>query len=389
MSDIQDQDDIESDDAPEVSEDDDSGDGASPAPINPDVAAYLQSKNQGQAGLAAAQAQASRNRYIAGMGRAASTLAQSAYGHTAPVDNSAFDDFDKAADAPVQNFQSQQKEATADPTSPQSKAVQGMISKLYPGKFTPDQLSAVSADDAEGLIYKPLELDEKIKEKQQEHADTASDRSDRAETKVTDAQAKAYTSMRKDLESFRGNQSMQQAALAVQNSDKALALAQATPTPQNLNLLADEMGKIATGGVPGEQGTKALLPDNLYTKVAQMKAWVTGHPNASAADVSEYLQNNKDYINQVRSIAGQALNSYRTNISKGYKHRVAPDDYQEAVDDYGLGGSPTQNAPQTTPAVSSGPVAQPHPQDSVAVQWAKNNPGDPRAQKILKLNGVQ
>jgi hypothetical protein len=30
----------------------------------------------------------------------------------------------------------------------------------------------------------------------------------------------------------------------------------------------------------------------------------------------------------------------------------------------------------------------PHPQDSAAVEWAKKNPNDPRAQKILQINGV-
>lgn len=38
-------------------------------------------------------------------------------------------------------------------------------------------------------------------------------------------------------------------------------------------------------------------------------------------------------------------------------------------------------------APSPGPT--PHPQDSAAVQWAKQNPKDPRAQKILQLNGAQ
>jgi len=32
-------------------------------------------------------------------------------------------------------------------------------------------------------------------------------------------------------------------------------------------------------------------------------------------------------------------------------------------------------------------AAKPHPQDSQAVQWAKANPNDPRAAKIISLNG--
>lgn len=328
--------------------------GASPAPIDPKVAAYLQNKQQ----MDAAQQTAATNRLLAGVGRAAGTLARGSSQVTGS-DNAAYNALDQAAEAPVQDILTQQKSqateasnqetaASLDPNSDKSKAVQAMIQRLYPGKFTPEQLAKVSAADAQDVIFKPLELDEKIKATQETKAATIEERNARTQQKVSDAQAKSYTTLRKDLESFRGNQSAQQAALAVQNSDKALALVQATPTAQNLNLLADEMAKIATGGVPGEHGTQSLLPNNLYTKIAEIKSWVTGHPNASAADVSEYLQNNKDYINQVRTVAAKTLHDYRSNILKGYKHRVADSDYQEATDDYGLGGSRAPDAGQPT-----------------------------------------
>jgi hypothetical protein len=36
----------------------------------------------------------------------------------------------------------------------------------------------------------------------------------------------------------------------------------------------------------------------------------------------------------------------------------------------------------------SAPVVAPHPHDNAAIDWAKQNPQDPRAAKILKLNGM-
>lgn len=379
----------DSDDSSEVS---DSSAAPSGFSVNPVVAAYLQNKSD----LQAAQKKQSYDQLLAGLARASGTLANSGGGmSTVGVNNSAYDALDQAAASPVTNVLSGQKAAAQaignqsalqsaavsaqkdDPSSPQSKAVQNMIKRLYPGKFSDEDLASITANDADS-IYKPLELDEKIKERQQEHEDSREEKSDKAGTKTSLDQAKSYTAMRKDLETFRGNQSAQQAALAVQNSDKALALVQSTPTIQNLNLLADEMGKIATGGVPGEHGTQALLPNNLYTKVAEMKAWVTGHPNAAAPDVQEYLQNNQDYINQVKQVSSQTLHSYRTNIAKGYKGRVNPDNYQEAVDDYGLGGTASPASGSAAPPATSGaPVARKTPDGRTALF-------DPVSKKFLR-----
>lgn len=361
MSTFNDEDDDLQQDTPDTSDDQDTDAtpaAASPAPLNPAVAAYLQNKQD----LAAAQKKASTDQLLAGLARAGGTLAHSTYGNTTPMNEAPYDAMDAAANSPVQNVLTAQKSAAQevgtqsaiqaagkqterdDPSSVPSQVFQQLVKKTWPGKFTDEQLSNIAASDAD-LISKPLELDEKIKERQQEHSDTQS-------TKATDNQAKAYTSMRKDLETFRGNQSAQQAAVAVQNADKALALTNSTPTPQNLALLADEMGKIAMNGVPSESGQKALLPNNLYTKAAEWKAWATGHPNASAADVTEYLNNNRDYINQVRKISADTLHSYRTNISKGYRGRVSDDQFAEATADYGLGGAPAPAA-ASSPAIAA------------------------------------
>lgn len=320
-------------------------------PWNPDTKAYiqqlLQQKSQGQAGLAAAQKKASENQLITDLGRSFSTLAQSVPGHTKPINTAAFDAMDKTNQAPVTNFEAQQEEAKLDPTSPQSKAAQAAVKRLYPGKYSDEDLSQLSAKDIPDIIYKPSEIDQKVQERRAESADRQADRTtaredktdaanERAETKRTADQEKAYTAMRKDLESFRGNQSVQQAAQAVQNADKALALVKSAPTAQNLALLADEMGKVAMGGVPGEHGVQALAPNTLYTKLAEIKSFLSGKP--SEADVAGFLKNNEDYLNTVKDISNKTLHGYRTNIAKGYKNRVAADDYAAAVADYGLGG---------------------------------------------------
>lgn len=175
---------------------------------------------------------------------------------------------------------------------------------------------------------------------------TAAIRQGAQDTKTSEAQNKAYTSMRHDLETFRGNQAAQQAALKVLNADTALAIVKNkdpnTLTTQDLHLLAEEMGKVASGGVPTESGVKALLPNTLATKVAEMKSFLSNNP--SDANAAKFIQHNMQYLEEMKNVANSTLSSYRSNIAKGYKSRVRPEDYEEATRDYSLGGSPIVSA---------------------------------------------
>jgi hypothetical protein len=157
--------------------------------------------------------------------------------------------------------------------------------------------------------------------------------------KIGTDQDKAYTTMRHDLESFRGNQAAQQAALKIQNADTALAIVKNkdpnTLSTQDLNLLANEMGKLASGGVPGEHGVQAMMPNNLQTKLAEMQSFISSKP--TDAQAGEYIKRNMAYLDEMKQVAQGTLNSYRSNIAKGYKNRVKPEDYASAATDYGFG----------------------------------------------------
>jgi len=48
------------------------------------------------------------------------------------------------------------------------------------------------------------------------------------------------------------------------------------------------------------------------------------------------------------------------------------------------GGYPMEGQPQ-----GATPSPQPATQDQEAIQWARQNPNDPRAAQILKINGIQ
>jgi hypothetical protein len=333
--------------------------------VNPLLVKYLQDRED----MKNAQSQSEKMRLNANLARMGALLASSAYGSTRPVEEAGLKSLDEQANIPVQNQQNiqaagmkgiqeqqammaaQSTQDASNPDSSKSRAFRASIEKLAPGiaKAYGADWKNVAAEDS-NLITKPIEMREQMDARKQAAHDALM-------YKQSTGQDKAYTQMRKDLETFRGNPAAQQAAVATQNVDKALALTGSQPTSQNLNLLAEEMGKIAAGGVPGEHGVHALLPDNLATKVAELKAFALSTP--SNADVSAYLKNNVDYLKQVKTIANSTLTAYRGNIAKGYKGRVTPENYSEAQSDYGYGG-PTAGA-TTSSGGQSNTQAQPVP----------------------------
>ncbi len=176
------------------------------------------------------------------------------------------------------------------------------------------------------------------------------------EDKTNKDQNDAYLHMRKDLESFRGNAAAQQASKDVLSADKTLAMVKSKPpeqfTTQDLSLLAGEMAKIATGGVPTEHGIHNLMPSNLQTKMAEMQNFLTSKP--TDAQAGAYIRANMKYVEEMQATAGDTLKTYRHNLAKGYKSKVRPEDFQEAANDYGFGESAAPAKGSTdTPATSA------------------------------------
>jgi hypothetical protein len=189
-----------------------------------------------------------------------------------------------------------------------------------------------------------------------------------ADTKAKDAQDKAYTTMRHELETFRGNQAAQQAAVKVQNADTALAIVKNKDpnslTVQDLTLLAEEMGKIATGGVPTEHGVQALMPNTMTSKFAAFQSFLANKP--TDAQAGEFIKHNMEYLEQMKDVAKDTLNTYRSNIAKGYKSRVRDDQYGEAAQDYGFGSSKSGLSAQDEKKMSSQvPVKMQAPDGSI------------------------
>jgi hypothetical protein len=84
----------------------------------------------------------------------------------------------------------------------------------------------------------------------------------------------------------------------------------------------------------------------------------------------------EEAIARSEAMAQSAGGSYKALLKREYQTLGFP------LDQRGL------DAISDTPPVKGGGATVPHTQDSEAVKWAKQNPKDPRAVKILKLNGL-
>lgn len=181
--------------------------------------------------------------------------------------------------------------------------------------------------------------------------------------KLGQGQDKAYSELRNHLETFRGNQAAKQAAVDSYSADKALEIVKNKKflTTQDLTLLSSEVAKIATGGVPTEAGIKHLMPSNLATKAAELQNFLSSSP--TDAQANEYVKRNMDYLDGMVKESKKTLNGYRSNILKGYKGRVKPEQYSEAENDYGL-GAPVEDPSavkdpfgnSSSPAASAAPL---------------------------------
>lgn len=345
-------------------------------PMNPVLQQYFQNKNQ----MANAQKQANNNEMITGLARAGASLSAGLARSSAPVDQKPFDAMAATDQQPVTDLQNQQKAETADlsnqksalsnskdqadqdPNSPQSIAAKNMVKKLYPGKFDDSTLDGLSAADLTDKIYKPLELDEKIQAHKDEMRSKSADRAVAMSGKSDENQNKAYTDLVNHSESARGNPAVQQAMTGILNANKALKIADSGQpvNRQQLRLLADELGKIATGGVPGEHGTESLMPDNLQTRFAKLKEFLSSNP--TDADAAQYVKVNSDYLHQMVDVSNDTLHTHYRRLLSGYEDRISDTQKEKYKKEYELNG-----ASQASAGPAGGGQTQDHQSRAAAI----------------------
>lgn len=117
--------------------------------------------------------------------------------------------------------------------------------------------------------------------------------------------------------------------------------------------------------------------DSLWGRAQKALGFLTGETNETITE-PQLQQLKKDVVALQKEYGQQReirWNAYKEGVPQGLVPQL-----QNRYEKFGQGVS--QPAP-----VAAQPQMQAHPQDSQAVQWAKQNPNDPRSQAILKANG--
>ena len=175
--------------------------------------------------------------------------------------------------------------------------------------------------------------------------------------------------------------------VAAQNNsraDRALSnLNDPKMVTQQLDAVTTDIAGVMQGGNPHESGIAGQNFNNILTRWAALKSQLTASPQAiNAPDTVAKL---KQIVMDIKRVDNKIItDNLRTNAI-AFKGIIQKDpsrwsDYQKSVLD-------TTQAATDNPGGNGGGTNQPHPQDSAAVSWAKANPNDPRAAKILQLNG--
>jgi hypothetical protein len=147
--------------------------------------------------------------------------------------------------------------------------------------------------------------------------------------KATADQSRAFRNTSLALEGARGNPAIGQAEKDIQNADKANGLANIYGDPNKLserqvNLLVDEIGKVAQGGSPSIHGLEGLTPDTLRGKMSRTWEKLTNEP--TAANLGAFVKEYQDYANELKHQGQKVILDKYGRIIDTYKRQLHPDD---------------------------------------------------------------
>jgi len=321
---------------------------------------------------------------------------------------------DKYVNLPVEDYAAKVANQQNDPTSPMSKVVSQYLTQkgfnLPPGTSAADAFKVMpflQKDNAlkiqlqkvmmqQGGAQQRAELTNKTKsdiaeanrqaenqraqaknaiEQQKANAQTSSAESNK-ELKSQASQDRALAQSKTMLESARGNPAAAQAEKDLYATSKIDSLFKLYPDPNKIpqaqvNLALQEIGKVATGGVPTGHEMDALQPGTPESKLQQLYGKLQNQP--TPANLGDYLNEFKKYTGALKGDAQKVIQDKYGRIIESSKKQLGDDNYNSLKDQY----LNRFNSPEV------------HPQDSQAIDWAKKNPQNPRSAQILKINGIQ
>lgn len=328
------------------------------------------------------------------LGRAGSTAgaALSPLGNIKP-DDSFYDALDKQALQPVSDIENKQKLAqgavktqvetqdlikkmdAADANSDLSKTSREIARQTAAfAKLNIPISDNVSATDLEKLIPGIEGMANKriLKDQLNSNRELAFDK------KATDKESQAVAQTIQALESARGNPEVQQALKDRYSASKALGLIDKYDpnnlSPSQVHLIAAEVSKIATGGVPSVSEMKALSPDTFRTRFGKYKSLFTNKPEP--AEAAAFVKQFRDYVSDLKDGAEDVVDTKTSRVLESNKKRLGGDNYKTLKEQY---------MPEKAEPKDKGPTEEEH---NEAIKWAKANSQDPRSASILQANGM-
>lgn len=199
------------------------------------------------------------------------------------------------------------------------------------------------------------------------------------ELKAQAGQDRALQQTKQMLESARGNPAAAQAEKDIYSVDKANSLFKLYPNLDKIpdaqvNLVTSEIAKVAQGGVPTGHEMDSLRPNTPESRLQKLFGQVQNQP--TGANLGAYLKELKKYTDALHGDAQKVIQDKYGRVIESSKKQLGDDNYKMLQDQY-------LNRFNTA---ASSPV---HPEDAKAIEWAKANPGNPKAAQILKVNGIQ
>jgi hypothetical protein len=194
----------------------------------------------------------------------------------------------------------------------------------------PDSLSATEAKDLMGVVANEANRHEQAEMRKVISEQNAMAKQGMASQAKEQKQNQALTQTQQMLESARGNPEVQQALKDRYAASKANALIAQNYDPNNMSpsqihLLASEVGKIATGGVPSVAEMEALTPSTLNTKLAKVAQALTNKP--SPANAGAFIKQYQTYLNDLNGNAQNVINDKFGRVIESRKNVIGDDNY--------------------------------------------------------------
>jgi hypothetical protein len=216
----------------------------------------------------------------------------------------------------------------------------------------------------------------------------------------TTKQDNSYTDYLKSTEAFRGSPAGQLAENAGRQADTALAMLRnpngslkTNMSMQDLVPVMSEIGKITSGGVPGQEELHKMMPDNVKTRMASISSFLTAKP--VNMDVGEYVKKYAGYLQEFKQINADFLNNKKADFLAGYAPKMGNENlsYVQKMDPTthalytsAINGNSrvsqhvSQQAAQAQPTNNANAnfiPADQHPQAQAAMDYVKQNINSP------------